>query len=133
MSKRRKKRDSVAVQEFRIDDPEPVLDNLLDYLGVFLSPWQGYYEPPVSLIGLSRMRHANAQHGRCLNFKRNILSRFFQANDIVSMQDFRCACYDHQCFGMGYFQVIRNSFNGIAKLKHLPTHNMRRKKDTDLG
>ena len=67
MSKRRKKKSSVTVQDFRIGDPEPVLDNLLDYLGVFLSPWAGYYEPPVSLIGLSRMRHANAQHGRCLN------------------------------------------------------------------
>lgn len=133
MSKRRKKRDSVAVQEFRIGDPEPVLDNMLDYLGVFLSPWAGYYETPVSLIGLSRMRHANAQHGRCLNFKRNILSRFFQPDDAVSMQDFRCACYDHQCFGMGYFQIIRNSFNGIARLQHLPALNMRKKPDTEQG
>ncbi len=122
-----------SVQEFRIGDPEPVLENMLDYLGVFMSPWSGYYEPPVSLIGLSRMRHANAQHGRCLNFKRNILSRFFVPNNIIGMKDFRCACYDHQCFGMGYFQVIRNSFNGVAKLQHLPALNMRRKADNDNG
>ena len=86
MSKQRS--STFKFQEFRIGDPEPVLDNLLDYLGVFLSPWMGYYEPPVSLTGLSRMRHANAHHGRCLNFKRNIISRFFKPNYIIGMQDF---------------------------------------------
>ena len=114
-------------------DPEPVLNNMLDYLGVFLTPWAGYYEPPVSLIGLSRMRHANAQHGRCLAFKRNILSRFFQPNDVIGMRDFRAACYDHQCFGCSYFQKVANSFGGVARLQHLPGLNMRRKPDTDSG
>ena len=121
------------MESFRIGDPEPVLDNIIDYLGVFLSPWAGYYEPPVSLIGLSRMRHANAQHGRCLNFKRNIISRFFQPSQWVSMKDFRCACYDHHCFGMSYFQIIANSLGGLFQLKHLPALNMRRKPDTEEG
>lgn len=123
----------MSVEEFRLGEPEPVLNNILDYLGVFMSPVAGYYEPPVSLVGLSQMRHANAHHGRCLVFKRNIVSRFLKPNSVISMKDFRGACYDHQCFGMGYFQVMENSLGGVTALKHLPALNMRRKPDTDSG
>lgn len=133
MSKRRKKQQSMTHQEFSFGDPEPVLTHLLDYLGVFMSPFAGYYEPPISLIGLSRMRHANAQHGRCLTFKRNIISRFFQPNEIIGMNDFRAACYEHQVFGMSYFQLLRNRLGGLQRLQHLPTLNMRRKADADNG
>ena len=133
MSKRRKLKPSVTSQEFMFGDPEPVLTNLLDYLGVFMSPLAGYYMPPISLIGLSKMRHANAQHGRCLTFKRNIISRFFLANDVLGMRDFRSACYDYQVFGMAYFQVFRNRLNGLQRLQHLPALNMRRKRDLENG
>lgn len=132
MSKRRNL-PALSHHEFTFGDPEPVLTNFLDYLGVFMMPMGGYYEPPISLVGLSRMRHANAQHGRCLTFKRNIISRFFVPNDIIGMNDFRAACYEHQCFGMSYFQKFHNGFGQVKRLKHLPTLNMRRKKDTESG
>lgn len=119
--------------EFSFGDPEPVLSRVLDYLGVFMSPFAGYYEPPLSLTGLSRMRYANAQHGRCLTFKRNIITRFFLPSAIIGVNDFRSACYEHQVFGMSYFKQYRNRLGKLTRLEHLPTLNMRRKPDSDSG
>lgn len=126
-------RNTVSVPEYTFGDPEPVLGRVLDYLGVFMNSWSGYYEPPISLPGLSRMRHANAQHGRCLTFKRNIISRFFIPNKIIGIDDFRAACYEHQVFGMSYFKRYINRVGKLTRLEHLPTLNMRRKPDTKKG
>ncbi len=128
-----RKRNRLSVQEFSLGDPEPVMGNLLDYLGVFMTPWAGYYEPPVSLHGLSKMRHANAHHGSCLTFKRNIISRFLKPNAVISMRDFRAAAYDYHVFGNCYFQEIFNRFGGLQRLKHQPALNIRRKADTPEG
>lgn len=122
-----KRPGNLSTQIFQFGDPEPVsASRLLDYIGVFTDISGRYYEPPVSLNGLSQSRFANAHHGSCLFFKRNILSGYFQPSDAISLQQFRAAALDYGVFGNAYFKKIRNNAGQIVRLEHLPALNMRR-------
>ncbi|WP_257274618.1 hypothetical protein [Endozoicomonas sp. SESOKO4] len=115
-------------------EPEQVLSgSLLDSLGNILHPYNGYYEPPISRAGLSRMRHANAHHGSCLIFRRNMLCNFFVENPYLSISDFKAAVLDYLVFGEAHFLPHYNFFGEVTRLSHLPTLNMRRMPDTEAG
>ncbi|AMO56568.1 phage portal protein [Endozoicomonas montiporae] len=115
-------------------EPEQVLSgNLLDGLGSILHPYNGYYEPPISRSGLSRMRHANAHHGSCLIFRRNMLANFFVENPLIAISDFKAAVLDYLVFGEAYFQIHTNYFREVTRISHLPALNMRRMPDTNDG
>lgn len=117
--------DSSAISTFSFGDPEPCLDNrLTDYVGVY-ADINGVYAPPVSLSGLLKLLTVNAQHGPILYFKRNMILKWFKSNAILNRNNFSKFAFDYLWAGMGYFQVVRNSFKQIIKLKHLPTLNMR--------
>ena len=117
--------DSSAISTFSFGDPEPCLDNrLTDYIGVY-ADINGVYAPPVSLSGLLKLLTVNAQHGPILYFKRNMILKWFKPNTILNRNNFSKFSFDYLWSGMGYFQVIRNSFKQVIKLKHLPALNMR--------
>ena len=110
---------------FSFGDPEPVLDNrLTDYTGVF-ADINGIYEPPVSLMGLVKLLRVNAQHGPILGFKRNMILKWFKPNKVISNDAFKKFAYDFLWSGNGYLQVIKNKFDQVIRLKHLPALTMR--------
>ncbi|GAA4649039.1 phage portal protein [Kistimonas scapharcae] len=124
-----KRTGKMVVESFKFGEPEPVLGGrILDYLGTFTDIGGRYYEPPVNMAGLSRMRFANAHHGSCLFFKRNILSRYFQPSTAISLRDFRAAALDYGVFGNAYFKMIQTYGGMVSRLVHLPALNMRRMK-----
>lgn len=98
---------------FTFGDPVPVLESggILDYVHC----WQNgrYYEPPVSLDGLSRATRANVYLGSGLRFKTNMLVRSFKPNKILSREAFEQFAMDWVHFGMGYLER-RNSVIGNA-------------------
>jgi PBSX family phage portal protein len=113
------------ISSFSFGDPEPCLDNrLTDYVGVF-SDINGLYSPPVSLGGLIKLLRVNAQHGAILGFKRNMILKWFTPNDILSRKTLKKFAFDYCWSANAYFQVIKNTFGQVIKLKHLPTINMR--------
>lgn len=116
-----------ATASFAFGDPEPVLVNQLsDYLGVFVDTFYKYYLPPVSLTGLADTMNANAHHGAILRFKRNMLAKWFQPSPMLSYTEFRKAALDFHVFGMAYFQIVRNRLGGVLKLMRRPALMMRR-------
>ncbi|MFS1525807.1 phage portal protein [Microbulbifer sp. 2304DJ12-6] len=117
---------------FNFGDPEPVLDNnLTDYLGTFLEPYGDYYIPPVSLSGLIKLLGASAYHGTIPYFKRNMLRKWYIANEVLPPEDLANAGFDHAVFGHCYFKKILNPFGQVLRLQHLPALNMRRRKEAD--
>lgn len=116
---------------FSFGDPEPLLDRYLsDYLGVFLYDNGSYYNPPVSLSGLARLRGANAYHGPLLEFKTNMIMKRFKESHAVPYTQMHPAVTDYVVFMNAYFQRIKNMLGETIRLRHLPAINMRRMKDT---
>lgn len=114
---------------FSFGDPEQVLaTNIADYCGIF-APIQGdYYEPPVNQKGLAKIRHANAYHPTCINFKANQVTRYFIENKLLSRDDLKKLWIDYDTFGHAYVKKITNRFGQVIQFKHLPALNMRRRK-----
>lgn len=114
------------VTAFKLGDPEPVLsNNVADYLGVFAGSGN-YYEPPVSLDGLSKILRANGHHCTIPPFRRDRLIQHYKTSDVVSDWDLGCANIDHDVFGNCYLQKIFNIFGEVIQFKHLPAITMRR-------
>ncbi|MCF6442341.1 phage portal protein [Pseudoalteromonas luteoviolacea] len=110
---------------YSFGDPEACLDSrLTDYVGVF-SDHNGIYAPPINLQGLVKLLRVNAQHGPILGFKRNMILKWFKPNSILSNTAFKKFAYDYLWSGNAYLQIIRNKFDQIIRLKHLPALNMR--------
>ncbi len=111
-------------------DTESVMsNNPAEYLGVFYNEWEGYYETPVSRLGLAKLFLANPHHASCRTFFANMLCKFFIANEAMSYLDFRSACLDYASFGEMNFQKIKNAAGYTIAYKHQPTLNMRQGKN----
>jgi PBSX family phage portal protein len=111
---------------FSFGDPEPVNNRISDYLGTFLNDAGLWFEPPVNFNGLSKMTRANAHHGTCIIFRRNMLVNELMPSKGIRRADFRAVCTDYLTFGNGFLQVIRNAFGQPVRLEHLAAINMRR-------
>ncbi len=109
-----------------IGAPEPVLNAKSDYLGVFRSNGDRFYTPPVSQKALAKLRHVNAHHGTALTFKRNMLTKHFIPNELISLNTFKKLAFDCLVFGHCYPRVIKNRLGGMVRIAHLPAINMRR-------
>lgn len=111
-------------------EPRSAVDanNLVDYLGVFLSQ-HDYYTPPVSLRGLLQLMKANPHHGTLPSFKANLLCKYMEQNRAISRRDLKNAAIDYCAMGNAYFQTITNGFGQVIQLKHLPSVSMRVKGD----
>ena len=109
--------DTVAMPQgmeaFTFGDPTPVLDTrgILDYLEC----WQNgrWYEPPVSLDGLSKTARANVYLQSGLRFKVNMLVRTFRPSRLLNTEGFEQFATDWVHFGMAYLER-RNSMLGNA-------------------
>jgi PBSX family phage portal protein len=112
---------------FSFGDPEQVLaTSIADYMGVFTDLNAEYYEPPIPPQGLAKIRHANAYHPTCMNFKANQVCKYYRDNRFLSREDLKKAWIDYDTFGNYYLKVISNAFRQVIGLKHVPAINMRR-------
>lgn len=120
-----------AATMFKFGEPESVLtNNIADYLGVFAANGD-YYEPPISLAGLSKVLRANGYHGTIPPFRRNRLLQYYNSNEVLSDKDLGAASIDYDVFGNCYLQKIFNVFKEVIAFKHLPAISMRRMTKAD--
>lgn len=113
-------------QAFTFGEPTPVLEQrgILDYLEC----WRNgrYYEPPVSLQGLSRTTRANPYLHSGLTLKRNMLVRTFQPHRLLSRETFAQLALDFTTFGMAYVERRNNVLGDALQLKVPLAQYMRR-------
>lgn len=104
-------------EAFTFGDPTPVLDQrgIYDYLEC----WKNgrWYEPPVSLDGLSRTTRANPYLQSGLIFKRNMLARTFIPHRLLSRDAFEQLALDWITFGNGYVERRRSRLGGTLALR----------------
>jgi PBSX family phage portal protein len=118
------------MRAFSFGAPEQVLtDNIGQYLGVFASHDGRLYTPPVSRQGLAKLLRANAHHGAIPGFKRNLLLREFIPSAGFSTRTMSRAALDFMVFGEAYLYRTRNALGQVIEMQHLPTINMRVKRD----
>lgn len=111
---------------FTFGEPESVLDaHLTDYLGTFLDDVLDFYIPPVSQHGLIKMMSANAHHGSCVYFKRNLLVSRYVPSPVLPVMDLYKAALDFEAAGNAYLQRFTDAFDNVLRLGHLPAVNMR--------
>ena len=117
------------VEAFTFGDAEPVLDGR-DILDMSESWWNGeWYEPPISMVGLSKSFRANPHHSSALYVKRNILVRSYIPHPMLSKEDFARFALDYLILGNGYFQRIDNMLGKPMKLRPALAKYMRRGKE----
>ena len=108
-----------GIDAFTFGDPTPVLEQrgIYDYLQC----WQNgrWYEPPVSLEGLSRTTRSNPYLASGLIFKRNMLARTFKPHPLLSREAFEQLSLDWLTFGMAYIEQRRSRLGSTLAL-HAP-------------
>lgn len=112
-------------QAFTFGDPEPVLGRgLLDHLEC----WSNgrYFEPPVSLAGLSKARHASTHHASAIALKVNLLASTFRPHPLLSRTTFEGLALDYVTLGNGYLERIDNRLNKPMRLERPLARYMRR-------
>jgi PBSX family phage portal protein len=151
MSKRRDRRDPIATttapqasegevmvqnkdgqaMAFTFGDPVPVLDgrDILNYLECYANG--RWYEPPVSLDGLSKSSKASVYLQSGLIFKRNALARTFKPHKLLSRQAFEQIVMDMGWSGNLYLEKRDNMLRQTLGLKPCLAKYMRRGIDLD--
>lgn len=93
-----------AIEAFTFGDPEPVLAGrvILDHIEC----WRNgrWYEPPISLDGLTRSFTAAPHHQSALVLKRNLLASSFVPSRELSREEFKAFAHDYLVLGNGYLQ-----------------------------
>lgn len=106
------------IEAFSFGDPEPVLDRseLLGYIEI----WQNgrWYEPPVSMNGLTRAFDLPGPHGSCIRLKVNLLLRYFKPSRFLSAADFEKFALDYVSLGNGYLERRNNLAGRPLRLEH---------------
>lgn len=114
-----------SIEAFTFGEPESVLDKgqIFDYL----QAWDNgqWYEPPISLDGLSKALRANAHHSSAIFVKRNILASTFVPTKYLSLAEFQGLALDYLVFCNAYLEVRRNKLGGLLSLKRVPAKYMR--------
>lgn len=115
-----------AMTAFSFGDPTPVLDSrgLFDYLEC----WRNgrYYEPPITLSGLSRTTRSNPFLHSGLIFKRNTLVRTFVPHRLLDRTAFSQLALDYLVFGMAYLERQFSHSGRLQQLQPLMAQYMRR-------
>ena len=115
-----------GIEAFTFGDPESVLDHgrIVDY---FQALDNGrWYEPPISLDGLSRSFRASPHHSSAIYVKRNIIASTFKPHPLLSRSTFNSFALDHLVFGNSYLERRRNRLGRPLTLKHSLAKYMRR-------
>ncbi|MCW2396152.1 MULTISPECIES: phage portal protein [unclassified Sphingobium] len=130
MSKRRSRRQNARalstampatvseVQAFSFGDPEPVLSRAT-MLDMMECGHNGrWYEPPISLNGLSRAFRASPHHSSAIMLKRNMLAASLEPTRWLSRKVFAGMVLDYLVLGNAYAQEIRNRLGDLLRLDH---------------
>lgn len=114
------------VEAFSFGDPEPVIGGrgLLDHLECWTNG--PYFEPPISLAGLSKARHASTHHASAMALKVNLLASTFRPNKLLSRDEFEGIALDYIILGNGYVERQDNRLGRPLKLKRCVGRYMRR-------
>ncbi|EIZ77753.1 bacteriophage gpQ [Novosphingobium sp. Rr 2-17] len=109
---------SRSIEAFTFGDPEPVNSRatMLDMLECWHN--QRWYEPPISLEGLSRSFRASPHHSSAIILKRNMLAASLDPTPILSRKVFAGLVQDYLVLGNAYVQEIRNRLGGLLRLDH---------------
>lgn len=110
--------DAAGLELFTFGDAEPVLDRR-DMLG-YVEAWHNgrWYEPPVSMNGLTKAVDLPGPHRSCLGVKVNLLVRQFRPTRFLSTGDFRKLALDFLALGNGYVERRDNLAGRPLRLKH---------------
>lgn len=120
-----------GVEAFTFGDPTPVLSGreIFDYLEcAFNGRW---YEPPLSLDGLSRSISASVYLQSGLTFKRNMLARAFIPHRLLSRAAFEQFALDWLWSGNAYLERRRSMLGTSVALQPCLAKYMRRGEDLD--
>jgi PBSX family phage portal protein len=106
------------VQAFSFGEPEAVHDKR-DLLG-FCETWHNgrWYEPPVSMHGLTRAFDIPGPHASCIRLKVNLLVKHFRPSRLLGREDFRKLALDFLAVGNAYLERRDNLAGRPLALKH---------------
>ncbi len=106
-----------SIQAFSFGDPTPVLGGraVFDYLECWFNG--RWYEPPLSLDGLSRAVGSSVHLHSGLTFKRNLLSKTFIPHRLLSRAAFEQFALDFLSLGNGYIEARRSMLGSTFQLK----------------
>jgi PBSX family phage portal protein len=114
---------------FTFGDPLPVM-NRADILDCAeLVTVNGWYEPPVSWAGLSKIFRSGTHHASAIYFKRNVLASTFIPHPLMSRDAFRRWALDFMIFGNGYLSPVKNRLGGVLRYEPAPAKYVRRRVD----
>jgi PBSX family phage portal protein len=118
-------------EAFTFGEPTPVLDGreILDYL----EAWSNgrWYEPPLSLDGLSRSTRASVYLQSGLTFKRNMLSRTFIPHKLLGRPAIEQFALDWLWAGNAYLEKRDNMLGQAMALQPCLAKYMRRGVDLE--
>lgn len=123
----------IKAEAFTFGDPEPVLDRR-SMLGLdHMECWRNakWYEPPVSMIGLSRSTKATPHHGSAMLLKVNLLTSSFIPHRLLSRRDFEAMALDYIVLGNGYLEQKVAVTGRPMKLQRTPAKYTRRGVDLE--
>lgn len=110
---------------FTFGDPEPVLGRgLLDHLECYSNG--RFFEPPISLAGLSKARHASTHHASAIALKVNLLTSTFRPHPLLSRTQFEGLALDFVTLGNAYLEKRNNRLGGPLRLERPLARYMRR-------
>ena len=118
-----------AIQAFSFGEPTPVLGGraVFDYLECWFNG--RWYEPPLSLDGLSRSVGSSVHLHSGLTFKRNLLSKTFIPHRLLSRAAFEQFALDFLSLGNGYIEARRSMLGSTFQLKPALAKYMRAGQD----
>lgn len=115
-----------SIEAFTFGDPTPVLNQreIFDYLEAMDNG--RWYEPPLSLHGLSRVYRAAVHHASAIQVKRNILRSCFIPHPKLSVSEFSALAFDYLVFGNAYLERVSNRLGWAMQYKRSPAKYTRR-------
>lgn len=119
------------MEAFTFGDAIPVMDQreLLDYVECWMNG--KWYEPPISLDGLSKAFRASTHHSSSIYFKRNILLSTFQPHPLLDRTTFSAFALDFLTFGNAYLERRTSLTGRTVALKHALAKYTRRGQDLE--
>ena len=119
------------IEAFTFGDPEGVLDRR-DILSLLECPDNGtWYEPPISMDGLSRSSRSAVHHASAMYVKRNILVSCYEPHPLLSRTDFSIFAHEFMVFGNAYLERRDSMLREPMKLKPAKAKFTRRGLDLD--
>lgn len=119
------------IEAFTFGDPEGVLDRR-DILSLLECPDNGkWYEPPISMDGLSRSSRSAVHHASAMYVKRNILLSCYEPHPLLSRTDFAIFAHEFIVFGNAYLERRDSMLREPMQLKAAKAKYTRRGVDME--